>query len=97
MQDDASAPVFCARCAAELHPGAGDFFQVTIEAVADPAPPIVPDPADPRATRRQIESLLKGMSELTAQEALDQVYRRLVLHLCNPCYRSWIDNPAGSA
>ncbi len=34
-----TAPLFCARCARELQPGAGDFFQVTIEAIADPFPP----------------------------------------------------------
>ena len=32
-------PLFCARCTAALQPGAGHFFQVTIEAVADPTPP----------------------------------------------------------
>ena len=94
--DAASAPLFCARCAAELQPGAGDFFQVTIEAVADPSPPVLDGPDDPRALRRGIEDLLERMADVTAQEALDQVYRRLVVHLCGPCYRVWIENPAGS-
>ena len=31
--------LLCARCAAELRPGAGNFYRVTIEAVADPWPP----------------------------------------------------------
>jgi hypothetical protein len=35
------------------------------------------------------------MDGVTAQEALDQVYRRLVIHLCGPCYRNWIENPTG--
>ena len=34
----APEPLFCARCAAELQPGSGRFYHVTIEAVADPAP-----------------------------------------------------------
>jgi hypothetical protein len=96
MPDDPLATVFCARCAAELHPGAGDFFQVTIEALADPSPPVVEDPDDPNAIRRQIESLLERLGDVTAQEALDQVYRRLVIHLCGPCCRVWIENPAGA-
>jgi hypothetical protein len=27
---------------------------------------------------------------------MDQVYRRLVLYLCAPCYRVWIENPTGT-
>jgi len=26
---------------------------------------------------------------------MDQVYRRLVLYLCGPCYREWIEKPTG--
>jgi|SRR5438067_2301473 len=89
------APLFCARCAAELRPGAGNFYQVTIDAVADPAPPrgeVVPPAAD---LRREIEQLLKQMEGVSEREALDQVHRRLVLHLCATCYGPWIENPAG--
>jgi hypothetical protein len=32
---------------------------------------------------------------LSAQEAMDQVYRRLTIHLCATCFRSWIESPAG--
>jgi hypothetical protein len=89
-----SCAIFCARCSAELHPGRGDFFQVTIEAVADPSPPVVDD-ADPEEIRRGIENVLRELNDLTAQEAMDQVHRRLVLHLCGTCYRDWIENPVG--
>jgi hypothetical protein len=94
-QDDEAAPVFCARCAAELHPGAGDFFRVTIEAVADPAPPDISSEDLAEDLRAQIEELLADLGDLSEQEAMDQVYRKLVIHLCTPCYRQWIENPAG--
>jgi hypothetical protein len=89
------APLVCARCAVELRPGAGNFYQVTIEAVADPTPPVVA--ADETATtlRRQIERLISQMHDLSAREALDQVHRRFVIHLCGPCFGEWIENPAG--
>ena len=45
--------------------------------------------------RRQIELLLEQMKDLSEREALDQVRRRLVIHLCAACYRPWIENPAG--
>ena len=88
--------LWCARCAAELRPGSGEFFHVTIEAVADPTPPVITGPETPEEIRREIERTLGRLSGVSAREALDQVYRRLVLHLCGPCYRTWIEDPAGS-
>jgi hypothetical protein len=67
---------------------------VTVEAVADPAPPTLPD-LEPGDIRRRIERLLAQMEGLSEQEALDQVYRRLTFDLCVPCYRQWIKNPTG--
>lgn len=86
-------PLFCARCTTELEPGTGTFYRVTIEAVADPTPPTIS--AEDLATdlRKRIEELLQQMQDLSAQEAMDQVYRRLTLYLCGPCYRQWIENP----
>ena len=37
------------------------------------------------------------MRDLSEQELIDQVYRRLTIHLCEPCYRQWIENPAGKS
>jgi hypothetical protein len=93
--DDHSDCVFCARCTAELWPGRGNFYRVTIEAVADPTPPVVTagDLADD--PRPQIERLLAELADLSEQEAMDQVHRRLTLFLCWPCYRRWIENPTG--
>ena len=89
------APFFCARCAAELRPGAGDFYHIKIEAVADPAPPTISAEDLSKNIRREIEQLLAQMQNTSAQEAMDQVYRRLTLHLCGTCYRQWIEDPAG--
>jgi hypothetical protein len=30
---------------------------------------------------------------VSGQEAMDQVYRRVTVYLCGPCYRRWIENP----
>jgi hypothetical protein len=88
-------PLFCARCSAELQPGAGTLWRVTIDAVADPWPPAVTGEETAKDLRAEIEQLLAQMEGLSAQEAMDQVHRRLVLCLCGPCYRYWIENPAG--
>jgi hypothetical protein len=85
--------LFCGRCARELKPGAGNFFRVTIEAVADPTPPVVAAEEQAADLRTRIEQLIRQMEGLSAQEAMDQVYRRLTLYLCGPCYREWIENP----
>ena len=89
------APLLCARCMAELQPGSGSFYQVTIEAVADPTPPTISDADLAADLRKRIERLLQQMQDLSAQEAMDQVHRRLTLYLCGPCYREWIENPTG--
>lgn len=41
----------------------------------------------------EIERLIQEMAHLSGQELLDQVYRRLVAHLCGRCYRQWIEDP----
>jgi hypothetical protein len=94
-QSPNSAPLFCARCSAELEPGTGTFYRVTIEGVADPTPPTVSAEELATDVRKRIEELLEQMQDLSAQEAMDQVYRRLTIYLCGPCYRQWIENPAG--
>ncbi|MEW6252869.1 MAG: hypothetical protein AB1716_19705 [Planctomycetota bacterium] len=90
-----SAPLFCLRCGVELKPGRGDFYVVKIEAVADPSPPDITAEDLQRDRTAEIERLIEKLRRLSPQEALDQVYRKLTLHLCLPCYSAWIENPAG--
>jgi hypothetical protein len=89
-------PIFCDRCASELTPGAGDWYQVWIHAVADPHAPVIERSRTVEEIRREIERLVAQLSEVSAQEALDQVHRRLTLYLCQRCFTAWIENPTGS-
>ena len=50
---------------------------------------------DDRVRPSEIERLIGKLERLSEQEAIDQVYRRLVLYLCGPCYRQWIEKPTG--
>jgi hypothetical protein len=75
--------------------GAGDFYLVRIQAIADPTPPSFSEENLQHDPREQIQRLLEKMQDLSAQEAMDQVYRQLILYLCGPCYRQWIENPVG--
>jgi hypothetical protein len=97
--DDADDPdpkrLACRRCGRELHPGRGDFYVVSIVAVADPAPPVFTQDDLTRDTEREIQRLLEQMRDLDAQQAQDQIFRRLFLHLCEGCYHEWIANPTG--
>ena len=43
--------------------------------------------------RRQISALLEKLKDQSEQEVIDQVFKRLVLYLCNTCYLRWIENP----
>jgi hypothetical protein len=82
----------CLRCGRELLLGSDSCYLIKIEAMADPSPPIISTEQD---TRLEIERLIAKMQDLSPQEAMDQVYRRLSFYLCVPCYRHWIENPTG--
>jgi len=95
QQLDEPSPLFCDRCTVELTPGAGNFYRVTIEAVGDPTPPSITDEDLQANVAEQINKLIDQLQKVSPQEAMDQVYRRVTLCLCTPCYREWIENPTG--
>ena len=65
-----------------------------IDAIADPTPPRIPDKdQDIEEIRRAISSLLEKLKNQSEQEAIDQVFRTVMLTLCNACYKRWIENP----
>jgi hypothetical protein len=86
-------PLCCHRCGTVLKPGEGSFYLVRIEAMADPTPPTFSDEDLRRDFKAEIRRLIYQMRDLSEREAMDQVYRSLILYLCNPCYLHWIENP----
>jgi len=88
-------PLFCECCGAELEPGKGEFYVVRIEAFADPTPPSIAAENLQRNIAAEIERLLASMRDLSEQEAMDQVYRKMTLYLCTACYQRWIEHPVG--
>ncbi len=97
MSQDETNPLICHRCSCLLTPGEGNFYVVRIEAFADPAPPNFEGEGLATMNSWQlaaaIDELIEEMKDLSEQELLDQVHRRLTLHLCGRCYRDWIENP----
>ncbi len=89
------APLFCARCLKPLVAGRGEFYVVLIEGVADPTPPHFTQEDLQRDARQEIRRLLEELARCSERELLDQVFRRTVIHLCHPCFITWIENPAG--
>jgi len=90
-----NSPLFCDRCTTHLVPGKGDFYVVNIEAVADPSPPCIDQEDLDKDHRGEIRHLVEEMRDLSQQELLDQVYRRVTIFLCLSCFNKWIENPAG--
>jgi hypothetical protein len=88
-------PLWCSRCLKMLVPGRGELYVVQIDAVADPTPPDLTPEDFERDLKREWRELAAQLKDLSPQEALDQVHRRVIIHLCNACYREWIENPAG--
>lgn len=94
VKDSDDVHIFCHRCGAILTPGLGNFYVVRIEAFADPAPPdITQELAAGTNIGEEIDRLIEQMAASSGQELMDQVYRRMTLHLCGRCYRAWIENP----
>lgn len=91
-------PLFCDRCSRIVNPGRGEYYVIRIEAIADPTPASVgdEDEANPEEAQRELAALYERLKDLSEQEAMDQVFRRVVLHLCNSCYTEWIENPTNS-
>ncbi len=86
----------CRRCGRALIPGRGELYVISVLAVADPYPPVFTAADLALDTGAEIRRLIKQLSGTDALEAHDQVYRRLVFHLCATCYERWIEEPTGS-
>ena len=93
MGSNEQITLLCHRCGRELFPGRGDFYVVRIEAFADPTGPELAGWVNPEELAEKIDELIEQMRDMTEQELMDQVYRRLTLHLCGDCYRVWIEDP----
>ena len=95
MASDEDSPILCARCVKELTPGKGEFYVVDIDSRADPTPPVLEDADMVRDYESEINAIVAQLNDTSAQEAMDQVQRRLTIHLCIGCYSDWIEKPAG--
>jgi len=93
MYHDDQEPLLCHRCGAQLTPGAGNFYVVRIEAMADPSTPPMTEQDLQQDFDAMFERLLEQMKDMSPQELMDQVYRRLTIHLCSRCYKVWIEDP----
>ena len=85
--------LICHRCSSVLTCGEGSFYVIKIEAFADPSPPVLDTNKPSKHLSIEINELIEQMSDLSEQELMDQVYRRLVLLMCRPCYELWIEDP----
>ena len=63
--------------------------------MADPSPPVFTEDDLACDIEHEIQRLLAEMKDLDAQQAQDQVYRRMIFHLCESCYFDWIADPTG--
>ena len=95
--NDSNSHLFCSRCGGHLTPGRGSLYVVRIEAFADPSPPELAYEGLAGDIGEEIDRLIEQMRDMSEQELMDQVHRRLTIHLCGRCYAGWIEDPAGGA
>jgi hypothetical protein len=85
--------LLCHRCGAQGRAGSSGFYVVRIDSFADPAPPAITAGDLARDIPAELRRLYEQPAGSTARELMDQVHRRLIVHLCGPCYRKWIEDP----
>ena len=96
MADDQDVlPLVCHRCGAAKATDEQTYYVVNIEAFADPTPPHITGEQSATDLRSEIDRLIEQARQMSPQELMDQVYRRLTIYLCGPCYRKWIEHPTG--
>jgi hypothetical protein len=87
--------IVCHRCGALMDEGGPLFYHVKIEAYPLPiVPPLTLEDLE-RNFDEELARLIEEARGMSEQELMDQVYRRLLLHLCPSCYLRWIENPTG--
>lgn len=96
MTTDPARSCTCRRCGRALSPGRGELYAVSVLAVADPYPPVFTEADLAEDAGAEIRRLVRQLNGLDAEQARDQVHRRVVFHLCMPCYGRWIEDPTGA-
>lgn len=88
-------PVVCHRCGSLMKPGGPLFYVVRIEAF--PIPELPPQTMADLETDfdEELARIVEEAGRMSSQELMDQVYRKLLIHLCPQCYCSWIEDPVG--
>jgi hypothetical protein len=90
--------IICARCTCLIISGKDHFFEVKIEARSDRSAPNLDDLAaqisDPSAGYLALIGQLRSVSN---QEAMEEVAANRMIFLCLPCFRVWIEDPAGGS
>ena len=94
MTDSHETHLFCHGCGRHLEAGKGNLYIVRIEAFADPTAANISDDEIGTDPGEEIDRLIEQMQGMSERELMDQVHRRLTIHLCGPCYETWIENPA---
>jgi hypothetical protein len=100
MTDDDAQPdestgdeIVCHRCGAMRQQPGPAFYIIRIEAFAEHSDETATLEEIGHDIQTELRYILEEARGLSAHELMDQVYRRMVLHLCPRCYRRWIDNP----
>ena len=94
MNPEEEVHLICHRCGRTLTPGAGNWYVVNIEAFADPSPPRMDEKMTSKEIEIEIEDIISSIRNMSERQLMEQVHRKLTVHLCRLCYEDWIEDPA---
>jgi hypothetical protein len=84
-------PLYCDGCGKEVHGGRGDYYAVSIVAVADPMPPVITDEEREADVSREIRRLIERLKGRKAEDLANEVVEEVSLRFCLVCFADWMD------
>ena len=90
---DGEGNQWCDRCAGPIPEDGHGGYVVRIEAFADPRPRAIGADLSRRELRELIRKTVEELAEMSAHEAMDQVYGRFEFYLCPACHRQYMEDP----
>ena len=90
---DGDGKLWCDRCGRLISSDGLGGYLVRIEVFADPEVGDLKLPDSPEKLNDEINQLIAEMKEKSETALMDQVYRRFVFRLCDPCRKQYLEDP----
>ncbi len=92
-ESDAELDIHCDRCGKGLLIDSNVRYEVTIEVKAAYDPLEITEEDLSEDLEGQMEETIDEAKELSEQEAMDEIYKKMTFNLCSSCQSEFISSP----